>query len=45
MSQDREIEALCWQFDIRLIAKLRDAIKSMATLFQNLYCTAQGVDS
>jgi len=35
---------LCWQFDIRLIAKLRDAIKSLATLFQNPYCTSQDVD-
>jgi hypothetical protein len=36
-SPKREIEALCWQFDIRLIAKLRDSIKSMAALFQNPY--------
>jgi hypothetical protein len=35
---------LCWQFDIRLIAKLRDAIKSVASLFQIPYCTSQDVD-
>ena len=35
---------MCWQFDVRLIANLRDAIKSMATLFQNPFCTYQDLD-
>ena len=42
--QNMKIEALYWQFDIRLIAKLRDAIKSMSKPFQNTYCTSKDVD-